>query len=225
MWGKRADPDLLKLSEQLSNSTALTDAIADGVRSSILQGTLYPGEHLCQRTLAAMHATSKVPVREALTQLHSEGLLQHDRNRGYFVLKLSREEARQIYVMRRWLETELLKSLHWPDSQGLDQFVELQSVVCQPQSSDLQSWFNALERLRALLFGLSPEKTLFREAARIWVRTDRLHAYLRPEGPYDYAASLKKRDRQELLERHAAERDEADVALGEAQISMPGLWA
>ena len=202
------------------------DKIADALRTGILHGTLYPGEHLCQHTLAREHTASKVPVREALMQLHTEGLLQHDRNRGYFVLRLSRSEAQQIFLMRRWLETQLLNTLCWPCDLTLDNFSKLQACVAAPWEKANRAFrYDALVQLRYLLFGLSPDKVLLREATRLWMRIDRLHAFFAPEGTYAFTGALASRDRDLLLKAHSAERDHADELLNEAQVALPGIWA
>jgi hypothetical protein len=108
----------------------------------------------------------------------------------------------------------------------LDEFANLQRVVSRPPSvRDILEWFEALVELRILLFGLSSEKVLQREAARIWVRTDRLHAFFRTEGKYDFLEPLERRDRGSLLAKYAVDRDEAEATLADALISMPGLWA
>ena len=97
-------------------NSSLPNVVANELRSLIVRGTLLPGEHLGQTQLAERFGRSKVPIREALKLLATEGFLRHDRNRGYFVAPLEIDEARQLYKLRRWLEAQLLETAEWPDA-------------------------------------------------------------------------------------------------------------
>ena len=66
--------------------------IADWLREQIVKGFIAPGAQLNQDILAAHLRTSPGPVREALRQLESEGLVQHIPNRGAFVTSVSPDE-------------------------------------------------------------------------------------------------------------------------------------
>ncbi|CAN3131666.1 GntR family transcriptional regulator [Mycobacterium sp. smrl_JER01] len=66
--------------------------IADWLREQIVKGHIAPGAQLKQDILAAHLHTSPGPVREALRQLESEGLVQHIPNRGAFVTSVSPDE-------------------------------------------------------------------------------------------------------------------------------------
>jgi len=209
---------------------ALSDRIVDIIRRSILRGMMQPGEHLTQTGLAADYAISKVPVREALKQLHAEGLLQHDRNRGYFVAKLSRSEATQLYKMRRWLEGELLRSARWPTKPELKQLKDYFNIISRPvNAANRDEWHEALTHARALMFGLSPERTLLREAMRLWMLTDRFRSLM----PDDASATgekalydaLARQDREALLAAHSADRDRIEHLLDDLFDMMPGYWA
>jgi DNA-binding GntR family transcriptional regulator len=86
-----------------------TTQIADSLREEILRGNLKSNRPLRQDELASRFHVSKIPVREALVQLKTEGLVTFYPNRGAFVTELSAAEADEIYVMRIALETALLK--------------------------------------------------------------------------------------------------------------------
>lgn len=85
------------------------DMVYGVLREGILTGALVPGEWLRQDALASQLGVSRIPVRSALLQLESEGLIRVDPYRGATVIKLSTAEMREIYELRRVLETHALR--------------------------------------------------------------------------------------------------------------------
>jgi DNA-binding GntR family transcriptional regulator len=73
------------------------------LRRAILNGELSSGSRLVQAELAAMLDVSTTPVREALRDLATEGLVQFDPHRA-IVSELSSEDVHDIYEIRRVLE-------------------------------------------------------------------------------------------------------------------------
>jgi DNA-binding GntR family transcriptional regulator len=90
------------LSSPLNRGLA-TD-IALRLRTAILHGYFGPGERLREEALAKTMGVSRGPIREAFSQLEREGLVVIQRNRGTFVARLTREDAEEIYSLRRVLE-------------------------------------------------------------------------------------------------------------------------
>jgi DNA-binding GntR family transcriptional regulator len=74
------------------------------LREDILGGLLPPGERLVEASVAARFGVSRVPVREALSQLQSEGFISLVRYRGATVLGTSRTEVLELMQVRRGLE-------------------------------------------------------------------------------------------------------------------------
>jgi DNA-binding GntR family transcriptional regulator len=74
------------------------------LRRAILNGELSGGSRLVQAELAAMLDVSTTPVREALRDLATEGLVRFDPHRGAIVSELSSEDVTDIYEIRRVLE-------------------------------------------------------------------------------------------------------------------------
>ncbi|MET8795688.1 GntR family transcriptional regulator [Nocardia sp. NPDC004568] len=84
--------------------TAPGTAVADAVREDILGGRLSPGDRLREVDLAERFGVSRVPVREALSQLQSEGFVTLVRYRGATVSAPSGSAARELVQIRRGLE-------------------------------------------------------------------------------------------------------------------------
>lgn len=85
------------------------ELIAESLRQAIIEGHLSPGESLRQENLAKHFAVSRIPVREALRRLESEGWIELQRHRGARVSALSAEEVREIYEIRASLEATALE--------------------------------------------------------------------------------------------------------------------
>ena len=83
---------------------ALPDRIYEVLREQIVTGDLSGDTAVRQDSLASTLGVSKIPVREALTRLHQDGLVTRIPNRGWFVAPLSLAEAEEIYALRLSLE-------------------------------------------------------------------------------------------------------------------------
>ena len=83
--------------------------VADMLRDRIMNRHYRDGEFLKQDVLAGEFGVSKIPVREALIVLESEGLITFFPNRGAAVATLSPQEAREIYIMRGALESAVMR--------------------------------------------------------------------------------------------------------------------
>ena len=84
--------------------------IADSLRAAILEGSYLPGERIRQEDVAARSGASRIPVREALRMLDSEGLVTLVANSGAWVTKLSMSECVETYLIRERLEPLLLRT-------------------------------------------------------------------------------------------------------------------
>lgn len=85
------------------------EQVTNRLREAITAGVLRPGERLNQAELAERLGVSRMPVREALHRLHSEGLVTLQPYRGAVVAGVSRRELQEIYEMRVVLETLALR--------------------------------------------------------------------------------------------------------------------
>jgi DNA-binding GntR family transcriptional regulator len=90
-------------------SATLKALVVDRIREEIVAGRYKPGERLNESKLAREFKVSRIPVREALTKLHEQGLLMNHPRRGMFVNTLSEEDTQKINSVRIVLEAEALK--------------------------------------------------------------------------------------------------------------------
>ncbi|WEZ85474.1 GntR family transcriptional regulator (plasmid) [Rhizobium sp. 32-5/1] len=90
------------------NKQTLSQQVADMVRSRILSGDYAGGTQLRQEHIAGELGVSRIPVREALHQLHSEGFVTLVSHKGAVVSELSLDQIVELYELRARVETWLL---------------------------------------------------------------------------------------------------------------------
>lgn len=149
---------------------ALPSSVAASLRSAIVQGSLSPGEQIRQAEWADRLGTSRIPVREALKSLAAEGLLSHDHNRGYFVTRFGPLEMAQIYLMRRLLEAELIRSLDLPRPGHITRLRELGNAAARAKmGEDFDSWNELEHRFHTEMYALSSMNLVRDEFERLWL--------------------------------------------------------
>ena len=92
------------MTEPLSRVESTGDSIAHALREEILAGRLSGGERLVEEAIAKQYGVSRVPVREALTRLQSEGFVTIVRYRGAAVSETLVQDSRELLQIRRGLE-------------------------------------------------------------------------------------------------------------------------
>ena len=85
------------------------EAVLVELRARILRGDLTAGTPLRQEDLASSLGVSRVPVREALRMLESEGHVRYAAHRGYRVADLGVEDLAETYRLRALIEDDLAR--------------------------------------------------------------------------------------------------------------------
>ena len=88
----------------MSGSATLTQRVTSEIREMLLSGALLPGARLQEIALAERLGVSRTPVRETLSLLRAEGLLEHSPNVGYVVRRISPQDALDQCEVRATLE-------------------------------------------------------------------------------------------------------------------------
>lgn len=91
------------------SGTAASEQVFQALRRAIINGQLADGHALRQEELARQFATSRIPVREALTKLEQHGLVVIKRFHGYTVAAHSPAEIEEIGRFRALVEGELIQ--------------------------------------------------------------------------------------------------------------------
>lgn len=98
------DPDESSMDVKTSSTNALVDDTAAAIRGMIMSGEIPIGAQLRQAELATLLGVSRTPIREALRQLQTGGLIEVVPNRGAVVRVPAPWEVREAYEVRAELE-------------------------------------------------------------------------------------------------------------------------
>lgn len=90
--------------EQFGHLHRAADIVIASLREAILNGDIPAGRRLREEELARVFGVSRTPVREALQQLSSEGLVDTSLHQGAIVTQLTTDDILAIYVVREALE-------------------------------------------------------------------------------------------------------------------------
>jgi len=115
--------------------------ITAALRLRIIDGTFLPGIRISEDWIAGEMGVSRGPVREAIRELESEGLLQVHPYRGTFVNEISTSELRNTLIpIRLILEQQAcavsLKNMGEVDFQFLSEIVEKMRAAAKEKNLD-----------------------------------------------------------------------------------------
>jgi len=135
----------------------------------IVAGALLPGEQIRQQEVAEQLGVSRVPLREALNVLARQGLLVHRPHQGYFVAKRLPLELAQVRRMLHLLESELMRSIEWPDKATLEELESLNARMMEcAHANDWTPLLALNRRFHFIVFELSPYKLILDQVTRLW---------------------------------------------------------
>ena len=135
--GEAIDAGIIPLRRQ-----TLAGMTLDSLRDRILRGGFPEGEPLRQDALAIELGVSRIPVREALRQLESEGLVTFSPHRGAVVSTLSLQEITELFELRAEIESDLLRravSLMTPDDDARTRDI-LDGYEVALESGEIARW-------------------------------------------------------------------------------------
>lgn len=163
-----------------SGQKNLTSIVFSHIRSDILLGHLRPNERLRIQGLSDRYEVGATAIREALSRLLSDGLVDSEDQRGFFVTPVSRDEIRDLTQTRSELEgLALTKSMQLGDvnweSQVLSAFhrlfkCPLPSLVAPAQ---LANWSATHREFHETLIAGCQSPWLRRLCALLYDKTER----------------------------------------------------
>lgn len=150
---------------------AMGEQIAHRLRVEIITGEIASGTHLAEDALASRFDVSRGPIRDALRQLESEGLLENRRKRLY-ARELGMDEIEELYALREALESLAIRlavgrasAREWDGVQAI-----VERMRAAGESEDLEMFAAADMDFHTSFYELSGNRRLM-EAWRPYQRT------------------------------------------------------
>jgi len=155
--------------------TNLREQVIDQLRTQIVSGELPPGTVCSVPFLARTLGISTTPIREALLQLTSDGLLQPMRNRGFRVVDPSLGELRGIFEVRTQLETFAFRKLVRMGAADLSELQALADAIAESvETGDVPRYLATDRAFHAALLALAGNDVLADIVLRL---RDRMRLY------------------------------------------------
>jgi DNA-binding GntR family transcriptional regulator len=140
----------------------LRTRIVEIIRQAIISGDLSPGDRIVELRLAKQLGVGNNAVREALFELERAGLVTRIPNKGSFITKMTLEDARQVFRIRKELEglAVELASEHLSASEygELERLVDAMRAAAE--SSDFERFYDSDLRFHRTIWQLSENRYL-----------------------------------------------------------------
>jgi DNA-binding GntR family transcriptional regulator len=190
----------------IPNSRRVTavEFVTDTIRTAILRGDLLGGSRLLQTEIASQLKVSTTPVREAMRELASEGLITLDSHRTGTVRSPTWDEMVEIVEIRRALEEVAIERAmsHVTDADRkyavvlADELAEEQDLGSWVQkNSEFHSIFHRATRTRRLGHLLL---TLEHAGGVFVAQAQRLHPEIRRKAVSEHYALLQAYDEKDV---------------------------
>ncbi len=93
----------------MARQTVLRQQVYEDIKHDIITCKLAPGEPLSENQFIDRFQVSKTPIREALTSLVQDGLVEYTPNRGFRVTPISIVDIQEIFEARIFFEAEMFR--------------------------------------------------------------------------------------------------------------------
>ncbi len=154
----------------LADATSVGQRVTEAIRSLILSGELAPGSRIGQEALAARFNVSRIPVREALSRLESDGLVVLKPSSSAWVARLDLEECVEIYKIRERIEPlALSEAIAHMSDEDIDALERLMLDV--EQSNDDEEFLRRDREFHLACYRFTGMQQLGSMAERFWNTT------------------------------------------------------
>ena len=194
--------------------------VAQVLRSAIVDGSLAPGDRLLETNLANELGTSNGPVREALRQLETEGLVVSAPYRGAVVATVSQEEIEQVLVPIRVIIERFAFRIALPLLEDAD-YAQLRKLVTQMRTAADAADADRLAETDLQFHELVLKRSGQNHCLQLWrVIQPRVRTYFRRDAPAHSDHYAVADQHQQLLDALTAGDPDALVAAVEAHVLL-----
>ena len=203
-----------------------------------------PGERLHEGELSKSLGVSRTPLREALTRLYAEGLVEFVQGKGFFCRRLDVQEVFSLYELRKAVEIEALRlALTRAREVDIDDLIAfLDATGPEPGNRSVDELVKLDETFHEGLVRLSGNAEMLRVLQNInarirfvrWIDMEGCDRSQSQQTHRDILLGLKARDPQKclpLITRHIDRRMEdiaaalkegyAHIYLGASRFALP----
>jgi DNA-binding GntR family transcriptional regulator len=183
--------------DALIQKRTMADEVADLLRNRILSGRLAAGEPIRQEHVAKELGVSRIPLREALSQLAAEGFVTSVPHKGAVVAALSLAEIEELFELRLTLEDGLIAQA-MPNLRESD-FAALDMLIDESRAPDgLKRWGELNWRFHEVMYLPAARPLTLKLLKRVHDNIDR---YLRLEAAVSAEGRARGyREHQELVD-------------------------
>lgn len=108
---QRPRAEVVPVSAPVAMPPGSTERIVSAITAAIVERRLMPGTKLVEQQIADLFKVSRTLVRQALNQLSRDRLVTLEPARGAFVTQPSVDEARQVFEVRKIIESQMARQL------------------------------------------------------------------------------------------------------------------
>lgn len=175
---------------ELTTHKSRTAQTCDTLRDMIVQASYAPGEKLRIDQLCKALDASSGAVREALSRLTAEGLVQAQPQKGFIVAPVSRKDLIDLTEVRVAVECKCLTAsitagdVEWEARvlSARHRLAALTSPLRDPANPDVHTWHTMHEAFHQALVSACTNQWWLRMRDRLFVQSER---YRRLSGPAD----------------------------------------
>ena len=148
----------------------LETQVYEALRKAIIAGHLARAARLVQDDLATQFGTSRIPVRDALKRLETEGLVTLDERGSYVVSYFGSEDVEEIYGLRLLLEPYAAgKALDCMTASDLEELEHIAREMKETAAlKDIERYVQLNQTFHLSLYELSRQRRLVRMIQSLW---------------------------------------------------------
>lgn len=146
----------------MTNFLSLKDHVYNYIVDQINNGNLVSGKKVQESAISESLNISRTPVREALIQLASEGLLENIPRKGFVLKSLTKEEAKETYFLIGALDglAAALAAPFLTEKHMNEMKFYIQSIDLAIQTDNFSMYHKMQESFHGVYLSVCPNKSL-----------------------------------------------------------------
>ncbi|HKL41158.1 MAG TPA: GntR family transcriptional regulator [Clostridia bacterium] len=167
----------LKSNKNISQS----ERAYNSIKKSILNLDLKPGQQLSESDLATQLKMSRTPIREAISKLNNENLVDVIPRKGTFVKILSGNEIKNIYETAEGLESmAVYLVVKRKDEIDLDELSEqVKNMEIAFENNDIEKWIKSDELFHSIMRKFCDNEYIIEDLKKIDTQIHRVRIMMR----------------------------------------------